>query len=61
MMSAVKKYKPDIIALGYDQNSFIYQLSKYLLENNLKTVVITIDPFEADIYKSSKIKKTKKI
>lgn len=56
MMSAIKKYQPDVIALGYDQNSFIHQLSEYLLENRLKTTVVTIDPFEADIYKSSKIK-----
>jgi len=43
MMCAIKKYKPDIVAIGYDQNSFIYELSEYLSINKLKTSVVTID------------------
>jgi glycerol-3-phosphate cytidylyltransferase-like family protein len=57
MMSGIKKYKPDTIAIGYDQTSFIYQLSEYLLENNIKSKVLTIKSYKEDIYKSSKIKK----
>ncbi len=52
----IKKYKPDIIALWYDQNSFIHQLSEYLQKNQLKTTIVTIKPYRDDIYKSSKIK-----
>lgn len=56
MMYPIKKYKPDVVAIGYDQNSFIYKLSEYLKVNNLKTTVVTIDWFKVEIYKSSKIK-----
>ncbi len=56
MMNAIKKYKPDVVAIGYDQNSFIYELSEYLRVNNLKTSVITIDWHKTEIYKSSKLK-----
>ena len=56
MMHAIKKYKPDIVAIGYDQNSFIYELSKYLSNQKLKTSVITIGWHKPEIYKSSKIK-----
>ncbi len=57
MMCAIKKYKPDIVAIGYDQNSFIYELSEYLSINKLKTSVVTIDWHKTEIYKSSKLKK----
>ena len=56
MMHAIKKYKPDIVAIGYDQNSFIYELSEYLNINKIKTSVITIQWYKPEIYKSSKIK-----
>jgi len=56
MMSWIKKYKPDVIVLWYDQNSFIYQLSEYLNIHKLKTSVVTIDWYKTNIYKSSKIK-----
>ena len=54
---AVKKYKPDVIAIWYDQTSFIHQLSEFLHKNNLKTSVVTIDSYKENIYKSNKLKK----
>lgn len=57
MMWWIKKYKPDTIAIGYDQTSFIHELSEYLMNNNIKSKVLTIKPYKEDIYKSSKIKK----
>lgn len=53
---AVKKYKPDVIAIWYDQTSFINQLSEFLHKNNLKTSVVTIDSYKENIYKSNKLK-----
>lgn len=52
----IKKYKPDVVAIWYDQNSFIHQLSEYLNKNKLKTAVVHIDPYKPEIYKSSKLK-----
>jgi FAD synthetase len=57
MLNSIKKYNPDVIALWYDQNSFIHQLSEYLHKNKIKTSVLTIWPYHKEIYKSSKIKK----
>jgi len=56
MMHAIKKYKPDVVAIWYDQNSFIYELSEYLNINKLKTSVVTIDWYNVEIYKSSKLR-----
>ncbi len=53
---AVKKYKPDVIAIWYDQTSFIHQLSEFLHKKKLKTSVVTIDSYKENIYKSSKFK-----
>jgi cytidyltransferase-like protein len=56
MMYAIKKHQPDVVAIWYDQNSFIYDLSEYLTINKIKTSVITIDGYKVDIYKSSKFR-----
>lgn len=53
----IKKYKPDIICLGYDQNYFVDKLDRKLKEFGLtKTKIIRLKPYKADVYKSSKIK-----
>ena len=52
----IKKEKPDIIALGYDQTAFVEKLSDKLLELGLKNVKITrLRPYRPGIYKSSKL------
>jgi len=53
--SAIKKYKPDIVALGYDQISFSENLEKKLKEFKIKTRVIRLKSFKPQIYKSSKL------
>jgi cytidyltransferase-like protein len=54
----IKKYKPDIICLGYDQKFFVDNLKEKLLQFELKdTKVLHIDSFEPEIYKSSKLRK----
>ncbi|MBT4824447.1 adenylyltransferase/cytidyltransferase family protein [Candidatus Woesearchaeota archaeon] len=50
---AIKEYKPTIICLGYDQND--QGIRKYIKENNLKIEIKTIDSFEPETYKSSKL------
>lgn len=52
----IRKYKPDIIALGYDQFVFTYKLKKLIIDENLDTEIIRLKPYQADIYKSSLIK-----
>ncbi len=59
-MKAIKSIQPDIIALGYDQFAFTFNLDKLIIENNLNTKVIRLDSFKPEIYKSSLLKQKAK-
>lgn len=53
----VKKYKPDVICLGYDQKAFTTDLAKKLKEFSLdKTAIIRLESYYPDRYKSSKLR-----
>lgn len=58
----IKRHKPDIICLGYDQKFFVQGLKKKLKSFGLKTKVIRLKPYKPEVYKSSKLfnKKIKK-
>ncbi|MFA6170888.1 MAG: adenylyltransferase/cytidyltransferase family protein [Patescibacteria group bacterium] len=49
--AVIRKYKPDIIALGYDQRSFVEGLAKKFK----KIKIVRLKSFKPSIYKSSKI------
>lgn len=52
----IRKFKPNIIALGYDQFVFTYKLNKMIIDESMDTEIIRLEPYEPDIYKSSLIK-----
>lgn len=52
----IKKYKPHIIALGYDQFVFTYKLNKMIIDESMNTEIVRLEAYEPDIYKSSLIK-----
>lgn len=52
----IKKHKPDIICLGYDQKFFVQGLKNKLKSFKLKTKIIRLKPYKPEIYKSSKLK-----
>ncbi len=52
----IKKIAPDIIALGYDQNSFTQDLDSELKRLEIEAKIVRLEPFEPEIYHSSKIK-----
>ena len=52
----IVKEKPDLIALGYDQGSFVGDLPKELQKRGLKAKVIRLKPFRPTVFKSSKIR-----
>ena len=54
--AVIRKYKPDVIALGYDQKSFSEGLKKKLKEFKLKTKIIRLKAYKPKIFKSSKMK-----
>ena len=49
--AVIRKHKPDIIAIGYDQRSFVEGLAKKFK----KIRIVRLKPFKPSIYKSSKI------
>lgn len=53
----IKKYQPDIIGLGYDQQPFTEKLEDKLKEYKLKTKIIRLKPYHPTKYKSSKFHK----
>lgn len=54
---AIKKFRPDIIALGYDQFAFTHQLEKLIIDLHLDAKVVRLAPYRPSIYKSSIIRK----
>lgn len=55
---AIKKYKPEVICIGYDQKYSREELKEKLIEFGLdKTRLVKLNPFYPEIYKSSKLRK----
>ncbi|MDP2631307.1 MAG: adenylyltransferase/cytidyltransferase family protein [Candidatus Uhrbacteria bacterium] len=52
----IKKIKPDIIALGYDQKALKADLKRWMAENEQSIVLKTISAYKPKIYKSSLLK-----
>ena len=59
-MKVIKIYRPDVIALGYDQFVFTYGIKKLLIELKMDTEVIRLTPYSPNLYKSSIIKESLK-
>lgn len=55
--SVIKEYKPDVIALGYDQFAFTYRLEKFFMDIQLDAKIVRLKPYRPDMYKSSIIKR----
>lgn len=53
----ITKYKPDIIALGYDQFTFTFRLDKFLIDNKLNAKIVRLKPYKPAVYKTSLIRK----
>lgn len=53
----INLYRPDVIALGYDQFVFTYNLEKLIIDLKLDANIIRLKPYRPDMYKSSFIKK----
>jgi FAD synthetase len=53
--AGIKKIKPGIICLGYDQKFFIKDLPKKIKEFKLKTKIVRLKSYKPNIYKSSRI------
>jgi FAD synthetase len=55
----IRTYKPDIIALGYDQRPSTWQLKKDLKRHWISNIkIVRLRPYKPEIYKSSKLIKS---
>ena len=54
----IKKIRPDVIALGYDQFAFTYQLEKFLIDEKMNTQIERLKSYKPEMYKSSIIRAT---
>lgn len=52
----IRKMKPDVIALGYDQEAFVDKLKIKLIEFGLNTKIVRLKPYRTATHKSTKIK-----
>lgn len=51
--TVIRKYKPDMIALGYDQFVFTYTLKKTLIDAKIDAEIVRLKSYNPEIYKSS--------
>jgi FAD synthetase len=55
--SIILKYKPDVVAIGYDQKVDVDDLKRYLKENGMRTTVVRIGkPYKEGVFKGSAIR-----
>lgn len=52
----LRKFRPDVIAFGYDQRVDMKYLKEFLDANGLHPKIVRIKPFKGKTFKSSKIK-----
>ena len=58
MLKVIEKVKPDIIALGYDEEKIEKELQRLISKSNLKIEIVKVGKFEEkDLVSSSRIKK----
>jgi len=57
-MRVVKNYMPNIIALGYDQDSFVLQLQKTISEKKWDIKLVRISAYKPEQFKSSLLKQS---
>ena len=54
----IKRYTPDVLALGYDQYVFTYGLRNFFIQEKLGTEIVRLESFRPQTFKSSLIKRS---
>lgn len=49
----IRKWKPQVIALGYDQFVFTPRLGKYLIEEGMNAKIVRLPSYRPEVYKTS--------
>jgi FAD synthetase len=58
-LTRILKEKPEIIALGYDQKSYVKELKKDLKNKGIFIKIVRLKPYKEKIYKNHLLKKKK--
>lgn len=53
----IRDRKPDVIALGYDQEVFVSKLQGMISDESLPIQIIRLEPYNSDKFKTGNIKK----
>ncbi len=53
--AVIEKFRPDVIALGYDQKVDMRELKSKLQEFSLETKIVRLKAYKPEVYKSSKL------
>ncbi len=56
--AVIKKYHPNILALGYDQYAFTYGLTQFFIKEKLNIEIERLKAFEPQTFKSSLIRRS---
>jgi FAD synthetase len=54
--AVIEKFRPEVIALGYDQKVDMTELKNKLKEISLKSKIVRLKSYRPEVYKSSKLK-----
>ena len=54
--AAIEKFRPGVIALGYDQKANLEELKNKLQELGLQVEIVRLEAFQPEKWKSSKLK-----
>lgn len=49
----IRRFKPSVIALGYDQFAFTFGLRKFLIDNSIDAKIVRMNPYKPNVYKTS--------
>lgn len=52
----IRQFRPNVIALGYDQFVFTYRLSKLLIDEKIDAKIVRMQPYKPELYKTSHLK-----
>lgn len=52
----IRRFKPAVIALGYDQFTFTFQLKKFLIDEKIDAKIVRMKPYQPGVFKTSLIR-----
>lgn len=54
----IRKFRPNVIALGYDQFVFTHRLEKFLIDEKIDAKIVRMNPYRPEIFKTSLLRQS---